>query len=173
MRIPNKQQALGQVAARLAEFLGRADSEVRIRQDRRVPEAHALIELAGTTFVVEYKSSGSTGPISAAIEQVQRYASVVGRRAIPLVVVPFMGPVGRRRCEEAQIAWCDLSGNARIVAPGIRVLIEGQPNQFKTRGRPFTAFAPKSSRIARWLLMHPRQPVAQSEIARATGVDKG
>jgi len=173
MRIPNKQQALGQVAARLAEFLGRADSEVRIRQDRRVPEAHALIELAGTTFVVEYKSSGSTGPISAAIEQVQRYASVVGRRAIPLVVVPFMGPVGRRRCEEAQIAWCDLSGNARIVAPGIRVLIEGQPNQFKARGRPLSAFAPKSSRIARWLLMHPRQPMTQSEIAHATGVDKG
>ncbi len=162
-----------QVGARLAELLGAAKSDVRMRLDRRAPEADAVIELAGATFVVEYKGSGATAPISAAIEQVQRYASAVGRRAIPLIVVPFMGPVGRRRCEEAQVAWFDLSGNARIFAPGIRVLIEGQPNQFKSRGRPLSAFAPKSARIARWLLMHPRQPMAQREIAQATGMDEG
>jgi hypothetical protein len=173
MRTPNQQQALRQVAARLAELLGAARSDVRIRQDRRAPEADAVIELAGATFVVEYKGSGATAPISAAIEQVQRFGSAVGRRAIPLVVVPFMGPVGRRRCEEARIAWIDLSGNARIFAPGIRVLIEGQPNQFKSRGRPFSAFAPKSARIARWLLMHPRHAMAQREIAQATGMDEG
>lgn len=173
MRTPNQQQALRQVATRLAELLGGAGSDVRVRQDRRAPEADAVIELAGATLVVEYKGSGATAPISAAIEQVKRSASAVGRRAIPLVVVPFMGPVGRRRCEEAQVAWLDLSGNARIFAPGIRVLIEGQPNQFKSRGRPSSAFAPKSARIARWLLMHPRQPMAQREIAQATGMDEG
>jgi hypothetical protein len=173
MRAPKEEQALRQVGARLAEFLGAAKPDVRISQEPRAPRADAVIELAGATFVVEYKGSGATAPVSAAIEQVQRSASTVGRRAIPLVVVPFMGPVGRRRCEEAQIAWLDLSGNARIVAPGIRVLIEGQPNQFKSRGRPFSAFAPKSARIARWLLMHPRQPMAQREIAQATGMDEG
>ena len=173
MRTRNQQQALRQVAARLAALLDAAGSDVHVRQDLRAPEADAVIKLAGATFVVEYRGSGATAPISAAIEQVQRSASAVGRRAIPLVVVPFMGPVGRRRCEEAQVAWLDLSGNARIFAPGIRVLIEGQPNQFKSRGRPFSVFAPKSARIARWLLMHPRQPMAQREIAQATGVDEG
>ena len=173
MRTRNQQQALRQVAARLAALLDAAGSDVHVRQDLRAPEADAVIKLAGATFVVEYRGSGATAPISAAIEQVQRSASAVGRRAIPLVVVPFMGPVGRRRCEEAQVAWLDLSGNARIFAPGIRVLIEGQPNQIKSRGRPFSVFAPKSARIARWLLMHPRQPMAQREIAQATGVDEG
>jgi hypothetical protein len=173
MRVPNQKLALRQVTARLAEILDVAPSEIRIQQDQRIPAADAVIEIAGTTFVVEYKSSGSTAPVSAAIEQVRRLASSVGPHAIPLVVVPFMGPVGRRRCEDAGVAWLDLSGNARIFAPGIRVLVEGRSNQFKSRGRPSSAFAPKSSRISRWLLMHPGQPMVQREIAQATEMDEG
>ncbi|MBK8231534.1 MAG: MarR family transcriptional regulator [Candidatus Eisenbacteria bacterium] len=173
MRATEEQAAVRKAAARLAELLGASKSEVRLRPDRRVPGADAVIEVAGATFVVEFKASAGAALISIAIEQVKRYASALGRRAVPLVVVPFMGPTGRRRCEEAQVAWCDLSGNARIVAPGIRVLIEGQPNQFKSRGRPSSAFAPKSARIARWLLMHPGQPASQREIAQATGMDEG
>ena len=92
---------------------------------------------------------------------------------IPLVTVPFMGPTGRERCAEYGISWLDLSGNARIVAPGLRVLIEGKPNRYKRRGRPSTAFAPRSSRIARWLLIHPTDPLTQRELANATGTDEG
>jgi len=173
MRTPKQQQALRQLTSRLAELLGVAPSEVRAHQDRRAPAADAVIQASGTTFVVEYASSGSTAPISAAIEQVRTQASSLDPRAVPLVAVPFMGPVGRRRCEDAEVAWLDLSGNARIVAPGIRVLVEGQPNQFKSRGRPSSAFAPKSSRISRWLLMHAGHQMKQREIAQATGVDEG
>jgi hypothetical protein len=71
------------------------------------------------------------------------------------------------------VSWLDLSGNAEISAPGIRVRIEGQPNRFKRLGRPSSAFAPKSSRIARWLLLHPGQSMTQREIARATDMDEG
>ncbi|MFO7654127.1 MAG: type IV toxin-antitoxin system AbiEi family antitoxin [Candidatus Krumholzibacteriia bacterium] len=161
------------MTARLGELLDVAPSQVHQRQDRQAPAADAVIEIAGTTFVVEYKSSGSTAPVSAAIEQVRRLASSAGPHAIPLVVVPFMGPVGRRRCEDAEVAWLDLSGNARIVAPGIRVLVEGQPNRFKSRGRPSSAFAPKSSRISRWLLMHAGHLMKQRDLAQATVMDEG
>lgn len=161
------------MTARLGELLDVAPAEIRQRQHRRAPTADAVIEIAGATFVVEYKSSGSTAPVSAAIEQVRRLASSIGSDAIPLVVVPFMGPVGRRRCEDADVAWLDLSGNARIVAPGIRVLIEGQENQFKSRGRPSSAFAPKSSRISRWLLMHAGHAMKQRDLAQATDMDEG
>lgn len=51
--------------------------------------------------------------------------------------------------------------------------VEGQPNRYKGPGRPASAFAPKSSRIARWLLMHPSQPLSQRELATATKVDEG
>ena len=71
------------------------------------------------------------------------------------------------------MSWLDLSGNANIIAPGIRVRVEGQPNLYKRPGRPSSAFAPKSSRIARWLLLHPGQSMTQREIARATDMDEG
>ena len=55
-----------------------------------------------------------------------------------------MGDIGRERCAEYGVSWRDLSGNARIVAPGLRILIDGKPKRYKRRGRPSTAFAPKS-----------------------------
>jgi hypothetical protein len=55
----------------------------------------------------------------------------------------------------------------------VRILIEGKPNRFKACGRPSSAFAPKASRIARWLLIHPDTFLAQREIAVATDMDEG
>ncbi len=143
------------------------------RETHEAPEADAVVDLGGLTFVIEWKGSGALAQVSTAARQVQRYASDLGERAVPLVAVPFMGPVGREHCQEVGVGWLDLSGNARIVAPGIRVRIEGQPNRFKRPGRPSSAFAPKSSRIARWLLLHPGRPMTQREIAQATEMDEG
>ena len=92
---------------------------------------------------------------------------------IPLLVVPFMRESSRARCAEAGVSWPDLSGNARIAGPGLRIVIEGKPNRLERRGRPRSAFAPKSARIARWLLMHPDQAFTQAELAEATAMDRG
>lgn len=131
-----------------------------------------IIEVGPFTFVVEWKGSGLTAQVAKAVEQLKRYAADIDG-AIPIVAVPFMGESGRERCEEANAAWMDLSGNARVFAPGLRILVEGKPNKFKRRGRPSSAFAPKSSRITRWLLMHPHEPLTQREIARVTDTDEG
>ncbi|MEN8151654.1 MAG: type IV toxin-antitoxin system AbiEi family antitoxin [Planctomycetota bacterium] len=111
--------------------------------------------------------------VAAAADRSLVAAREIGAGAIPLVAVPFMGEVGRRRCRQAEVCWLDLSGNAHMVAPGLRVLVEGRPNRFKRRGRPANAFAPKSARIARWLLLHPHRVMSQREIARATDMDEG
>jgi hypothetical protein len=173
MRPPAEKQALQQVQERLAELLGLAPSDAVARTHPRAPHADAVLHLGGFTFVVEWKGSGGSAPVAYATQQVRRYASALDDRAIPLVAVPFMGPIGRERCEETDVGWLDLSGNAKILAPGIRIRIEGQPNRFKRPGRPSSAFAPKSARIARWLLMHPGLAMTQREIARATGMDEG
>ena len=60
-----------------------------------------------------------------------------------------------------------------MVSDSFYLHVEGKPNQFKQPGRPSNAFAPKSSRIARFLLMHPGKYVRQSEIASATDVGRG
>lgn len=172
--MPTESQALKLVPQRLAELLGLAPTDAKLRrQPGGAPHADAVIELGGFTFVVEWKGSGAIARVSDAARQALHHASRVGKRAIPLVAVPFMGPAGRERCEEANVGWLDLSGNARLVAPGLRVQIEGQPNRYKSPGRPASAFAPKSSRIARWLLMHLNQPLTQRELATATKMDEG
>jgi hypothetical protein len=132
-----------------------------------------LIVTAGQTFVIVVNKSTAAAPIAAAAKKVKDCAARIRRRTVPLVVVPFMGEVGRKVCEEAGVGWLDLSGNARIVAPPIRVIVEGKPNRFKTVGRPRSVFAPKSARLVRWLLIHAHEFITQREISRATGLDEG
>lgn len=171
MRPPPERLAVQQVVHRLAELLELAPAQRRPLIPRA--EVDAVVDVGGHTFVIEWRASGAAASVSMAVEQVRRYADASENGVVPLVAVPFMGPVGRKRCEEAGVAWLDLSGNARILAPGIRVVVEGKPNRFKRPGRPSSPFAPKSSRIARWLLMHPGEPLTQREVARATGMDEG
>ncbi|MBW2700220.1 MAG: hypothetical protein JRF33_05330 [Deltaproteobacteria bacterium] len=172
MRVPSEQQAMHQVAERLAELVNVDQSQIRFETSHDVPHADGIIEIGPFTFVVDWKGEGLAGPVAMGIEQVRRYAKKIDG-AVPLVAVPYMGDAGRKRCAGADIAWLDLSGNARIFAPGLRILVEGKPNQYKKRGRPSSVFAPKSSRIARWLLMHPAEFVSQREIATATDTDEG
>jgi len=89
-------------------------------------------------------------------------------RLIPLIAVPFMGDLGRALCASAHVGWFDLSGNAHFGWPGLTIHIEGRPNRFVPRGRPSSAFAPKSARIARWLLSHPGASFFQRDVALAT-----
>jgi hypothetical protein len=75
-----------------------------------------------------------------------------------------MGDAGRRICNESGVSWLALSGNARIDAPGVHVRVEGNENRFKRRRRPSNPFAPKISRVARWLLLHPDEFHVQQEM---------
>ncbi|MBI4832808.1 MAG: hypothetical protein HY801_14910 [Candidatus Lindowbacteria bacterium] len=125
------------------------------------------------TFVVQWKTVAGAAVVAQAVSQTQEYVRQSAQKAVPVVAVPFMGKVGQEICETAGVSWMDLSGNARVIAPGVRIMVEGKPNRFIRRGRPSSVFAPKSSRIARWLLMHPDEPLTQREIARATEMDEG
>ena len=123
-------------------------------------------------FAGEYKTNATTASITSAVNDLTPIIKG-NSQTTPLIIVPFMGDVGRRICEESQVSWLDLSGNAKIVATGLRIWIQGQPNKFTKRGRPPNAFAPKSSRIARQLLTSPAVFQSQAEIARRSGLGDG
>ncbi len=133
--------------------------------------ADAMVRTPERSFVVEYKSSSKMAVVSRAIEQLRRVAGETG--AFPLLLVPFLGETARRLCREHGVGCLDLSGNAEVKAPGLRIMVEGRPNRFKRVGRPSSAFATKSSRLVRWLLLHPSRDFTQAELAEATGLDKG
>ncbi len=170
MRVPGKTEA----AQRVAEQIGRLLS-MRMEGPHEAPGGHSdfIISAAPHRFNVEWRSSGSAYSVAMAIEQIQQYMSDLGEGDIPLVAVPFMGKSGRERCEQAGVAWLDLSGNLRINAPGLLLHVEGRPNSYRHTGRPPDLFAPKSSRIARCFLANPTRSYSHTKIVAATKVDRG
>lgn len=156
----------------LAGLLGVELAELKVCVDDP-SGADLVVEGVGHTFVVEVNKSTSAAPIAAASRKVLELAKRFRRRVVPLLAVPFMGEVGRRLCREAGVGWMDLSGNAHIIAPGIRVIVDGRANRFRSAGRPQNTFAPKSARVVRWLLIHPTEPLTQRQIARATDMTEG
>ena len=84
-----------------------------------------------------------------------------------------MGEAAKEHCAQAQKNWLDLSGNARIIAPGIFYQNLGNPNRFRRAGRPESAFGPRGSRITRRLLIDPSKAVTQRTLASSTGLNEG
>lgn len=163
---------VSEIPSVLAKLLDVPKGGVKVKRSGG-PEADMLIQAAGHTFAVEVIGTGSSGPVAAHAEHIVSAAKKLRYGTIPLLVVPFMTETGRRAAEGAQVSWFDLSGNSHIIAPGLRVIIDGRPNQFRGPGRPSSVFAPKSARVVRWLLMHPGQSITQRELARATEMSEG
>jgi hypothetical protein len=169
----SKKDILLKVASLLTEWLKASENEVRVSENLLDEKIDGNISVGNYDFNIEIKGSSSSGQIFSAIQCLEKFNSQFQESTIPLVVVPFMGEVGRNLCKESDVSWVDLSGNADISAPNLRLLIEGRPNQFKGPGRPSSLFAPKSSRIARWLLIHADKSVNQRELAQKTNMDEG
>ncbi len=89
-------------------------------------------------FVIEAKRDGWEAQVGAAARQLHSYRALLPENGVLLLVVPYMGGVGKQMCTAEGISWMDLSGNADITGPGLRIRIEGRPNLFKGPGRPAT-----------------------------------
>ncbi len=175
--MPNisEKKARQEIPHHLGELLGASQENMDVRgqistENGSRATADMLVDVAGFSFAVEWRGANSLPSIASGIEGLQEL-NLDG--AIPLLAVPYMTPTGAERCKNAEISWLDLSGNAHIVAPGLRIHVEGKPNQYTRRGRPSNIFAPKSSRVARHLLRFPEETFFQKEIAEHTGLSEG
>jgi hypothetical protein len=157
----------------LAALLGIQPEVVTNERQNRENRADIALRAGPHKFVVELKASSDRGAVTLAAAQARREAGRHRGRWIAAVAVPYMGEAGAQACNAAGVSWFDLSGNADIRAPGLHIRVEGRPNHFLRRGRPGNALAPKGSRVARWLLMHPKQAFLQREISKSAGVDEG
>jgi hypothetical protein len=172
------QTTVERISQRLADLLAVPANRLTVQREPSVPRdgdnrADLLVSAGGFKFALEWKASGQAAAMVMAIRSVRQFVDKSQGKLIPLVAAPYIGEVGRRLCAEAGVCWLDLSGNAHLVAPGLRVNIEGKSNQFKRPGRPRSVFAPKSARIARWLFMKSDHAFTQRELAKASGLDEG
>ncbi len=166
----SREAAIPQV---LAELLGVQPEVVANESLNRETRAVMVLRAGPHKFVVEFKASSDRGAVSLAAAQARKEATSRRGRWIAVVAVPYMGKAGAQACRDAGVSWFDLSGNADLRAPGLQVRVEGRPNRFLRRGRPGNPLAPKGSRVARWLLMHPERAFLQREISKGAGVDEG
>ena len=176
MQIPREAIAIRQAADRLAEILGdlefAEDTHIAVRSsDGR--QWDAIFAARGFSFAVEWKRSGAPGHVAAAIRQFEKARHSFPHEVIPLLAVPYMGEAAQKLCARADLPWLDLSGNARIIAPGIFYQNLGNPNRFRRAGRPESAFGPRGARITRRLLIEPTKAVMQRTLASSTGLDEG
>ena len=176
MQVPRESLAIRQAVERLANILGApglaADARPHVgTSDRRVWDA--VLRCQGRDFVLEWKRSGSVSIVAGAIHQLRMARSSFSHEVIPLLAVPYMGEAAQERCAQAELAWLDLSGNARIIVPGIFYQNLGNPNRFRRPGRPESAFGPRGSLVARLLLTEPSGTVRQREIASRAGLSEG
>ena len=176
MQIPRESMAIRQVGQRLAEILDDPNLVEDTQFEVRTNVDHiwdAVFIVRGYSFVLEWKRAGSLGPVAAGIRQLEMAKQNFPCEVISLLAVPYMGKVAQERCEQAEVPWLDLSGNARIVVPGIFYQNLGNPNRFRRVGRPESAFGPKGSRFARQLLMGLAKTIKQCTLASSTGLNEG
>ena len=173
MQSPSKKQAVSEVPGLLAKLLEMPESHVAVSSGGKSSRPGFVINAGAHTFLVEPRNSSARAPLILAVAKLREPRGDTEKDVIPLVVVPYMGETGRRFCEEHEIAWLDLSGNARIKAPGLFINIEGKSNRFKSAGRPPNLFAPKSSRIVRQFLIEPDRALTQRGLSQASGLDEG
>jgi len=168
-----EQQASSEIPGLLAGLLEIPESRVSIRKGQKEPGTDFIVKAGEHTFLVDFKSSSARAPLLLALMRFTEKRRDDGKESIPLLVVPYMGETGSRFCEEHDLAWLDLSGNAHIKAPGLLIHVKGRPNRFKSAGRPPSVFAPKSARIMRQLLIQPDRALTQRELSHAADLDEG
>ena len=174
MRGSFDKQVVFDVPALLARLLEIPEDLVKVRPGAKGSGPDFIISAGKHTFHVQSKSSSARAPLMLALlSRLRERRGEMKKDVIPLLVVPHMGEAGRRLCEEHEMAWLDLSGNARIKAPGLLINVEGKPNRFKSAGRPPNLFAPKSSRIVRQFLIQPDRALNQRELSQVADLDEG
>jgi hypothetical protein len=168
-----EKQARSEVPAAIARLLDIREADITVRESRTDRGSAFELRAGKHIFLVEARSSSDRTALNPAAVGVDKERQAMGRDAIPLLVVPYMGETGSRFCGERGLAWMDLSGNAHITAPNLLIHIEGKANLFKHAGRPSNLFAPKSSRIVRRLLMESDRGFTQRVLSQVTGLDEG
>lgn len=158
--------------SRLPQILGDAfgvqPGEVRLGPV--VGEARGLrLRAAGRSFLVLVIGR----PTPALLAHWERLRGVARKGEVPVVFSSSMGPTWRGLCEAQGINWMDLSGNANVRAPGLRVRIDGRPPVAVRPGRPASVFERRGSRLARLLLQHPGREWTVRTCARESGLNEG
>ena len=144
----------------------RVDAIFNIRHGE---ESHKLI--------IEVKANGQPRFVRNAIYQLRNYAAhlkQVSFSDVTLVLIsPYLSPESRSICDEHNVAYLDLYGNARIFFDGVYIekAVADKPKS-ETRSLR-SIFSPKASQILQIILREPQHNWRVAELAERADVSLG
>ena len=125
------------------------------------------------TLVIEAKRNGAPSVVRSGIYQLLSYVSRLrqsdemngGRHFIPMLVCTYLSPKSRTICNEHDVAYLDLFGNARLAFDNVYIerAVAEKPRS-ETRALR-SVFSPKAAAILRVLLRQPDRPWRVADLA--------
>ena len=125
-------------------------------------------------LVIEVKSNGQPRFARMAALVLRHYLTLPDKNdAIPVFIAPYISDESRRVCDEFEICYVDLVGNARLQFDGVYIdrNVAGKPQLERRSLR--SVFSPKASRILSVMLRDPWHEWRVTALAEAANVSLG
>lgn len=127
------------------------------------------------TLLIETKQIGQPRQIRTAALQLSSYLAGLPDKSprYGIIFAPFISQQSAQICEENNLGYADLAGNARISFDNVYIETRAAGNPFRERKEIKSLFAPKACRVLKVLLQGPLRPWKTIELASESNVSTG
>ena len=124
-------------------------------------------------LVCEVKANGQPRHVRAALLQLCNYAAHLGRDATPIFIAPYLSAESQAICQEHEVGFLDLQGNARVVFDGVFIerLVASRPPAERRELK--SLFKPKAAQVLLVMLREPEHAWRVAELAEAAELSLG
>ncbi|AXA77172.1 hypothetical protein ABW38_05305 [Achromobacter xylosoxidans] len=135
--------------------------------------ARLLVNGQRHLLICEYKSNGQPRYARSALLELRNYVAERAPEATPVFIAPYISPAVRRLCEEKDVSYLDLEGNARIAFGGVFIerMVADKPVAEQRELK--SLFRPKSAQVLRVMLREPDRAWRVTELSEISGVSLG
>jgi len=135
--------------------------------------AHLLVDGQQHRLICAFKSNGQPRYARTALLELREYVAQYAPQASPVFMAPYISPAVRRLCEEKDVGYLDLAGNARIAFGGVFMERTVAERPAAEQRELKSLFRPRSAQVLRAMLREPGRPWRVVELAEISGVSLG
>jgi len=149
------------------------DTEVRQGNNRLDLVVQLDVDGRPHRLIGEWKTNGQPRYARMALMQLRRYLDQQDSEATPVFIAPYISPAVRQMCEQENVSYLDLVGNARIAFGSVYLERSVADTPAGEQRELKSLFRPKSSQVLRVLLREPGRAWRVTELSDESGVSLG
>ncbi len=159
--------------------IGSVDREQEVGHAYRI-DGQIGLRHGGVSYllIIEAESNGAPRFVRSGVYQLESYVAHLrhsddGRRLIPMLVSPYLSPQSRAICDDHNVAYLDLVGNAHIAFDSVYIerAVADKPKS-ETRALR-SIFTPKAAAILRVMLREPDRAYRVTDLAEKANASVG